>query len=477
MSNKQQPIIVGLDIGTTKVVAIAGRKNEFGKIEILGFGRAESAGVSHGVVMNIEQCIRSIEQAIERCLLSNPQLEIKDVYVGIAGQHIKSLQTRGDRVRMNADNEISKEDIDLLIKDQYKTYIPAGDQIIDIIPQDFTVDSTSFVTDPIGMSGVKIGANFHLITGDRNAIRNINRCVEKSNLKTVDLVLQPLASAASVMNDEDLEAGVAIVDIGGGTTDMAVFYDGILKHTAVIPYAGVNITNDIRNGLGVLKAQAEQMKVQFGMALAQEANASAYITIPGLRGLPPKEISVKNLAHIIQARMQEILDYVLYHLKQIDLDKRLLGGIILTGGGARLKHLTQMTEFVTGLSARVGLPNEHLAGGHADTLMNPMYSTCIGLILRGYHDFENGRMRFTGQGGNYMHVQGADVEKIDLAPIVAEGQIEPMDDITDEHQEALQQEDVKEKNRKRNEKVKGMFDMLKGKFISMFEDVDDQVID
>ena len=474
MSKKQQPIIVGLDIGTTKVVAIAGRKNEFGKIEILGFGRAESAGVSHGVVMNIEQCIRSIEQAIERCLLSNPQLEIKDVYVGIAGQHIKSLQTRGDRVRMNVDSEISKEDIELLIKDQYKTYIPAGDQIIDIIPQDFTVDSTSFVTDPIGMSGVKIGANFHLITGDRNAIRNINRCVEKSNLRTLDLVLQPLASAASVMNDEDLEAGVAIVDIGGGTTDMAVFYDGILKHTAVIPYAGVNITNDIRNGLGVLKAQAEQMKVQFGMALAQEANASEYITIPGLRGLPPKEISVKNLAHIIQARMQEILDYVLYHLKQIDLDKRLLGGIILTGGGARLKHLTQMTEFVTGLSARVGLPNEHLAGGHAEALMNPMYSTCIGLILRGYHDFENGRMRFTGEGGNYMHVSGAEVEKIDLEPVAVEDQTEI---ITDELQEELQKEDVKEKVRKRNEKVKGMFDMLKGKFISMFEDVDDQIIE
>ncbi len=474
MSKKQQPIIVGLDIGTTKVVAIAGRKNEFGKIEILGFGRAESAGVSHGVVMNIEQCIRSIEQAIERCILSNPQLEIKDVYVGIAGQHIKSLQTRGDRVRMNVDSEISKEDIELLIKDQYKTYIPAGDQIIDIIPQDFTVDSTSFVTDPIGMSGVKIGANFHLITGDRNAIRNINRCVEKSNLRTLDLVLQPLASAASVMNDEDLEAGVAIVDIGGGTTDMAVFYDGILKHTAVIPYAGVNITNDIRNGLGVLKAQAEQMKVQFGMALAQEANASEYITIPGLRGLPPKEISVKNLAHIIQARMQEILDYVLYHLKQIDLDKRLLGGIILTGGGARLKHLTQMTEFVTGLSARVGLPNEHLAGGHAEALMNPMYSTCIGLILRGYHDFENGRMRFTGEGGNYMHVSGAEVEKIDLEPVAVEDQTEI---ITDELQEELQKEDVKEKVRKRNEKVKGMFDMLKGKFISMFEDVDDQIIE
>lgn len=475
MSNKQQPIIVGLDIGTTKVVAIAGRKNEFGKIEILGFGRAESAGVSHGVVMNIEQCIRSIEQAIERCIASNPQLEIKDVYVGIAGQHIKSLQTRGDRVRTSVESEIGKDDIDLLIKDQYKTYIPAGDQIIDIIPQDFTVDSTGNITDPIGMSGVKIGANFHLITGDKNAVRNINRCVEKSRLKTVDLVLQPLASAAAVMNDEDLEAGVAIVDIGGGTTDMAVFYDGILKHTAVIPYAGVNITNDIRNGLGVLKAQAEQMKVQFGTALAQEANAGAYITIPGLRGLPPKEISVKNLAHIIQARMQEILDYVMYHLKQVDLDGRLMGGIILTGGGARLKHLTQMTEFVTGMSARIGLPNEHLAGGHAEALMNPMYSTCIGLILRGYHDYENGRMRFAGQGGNYIHIPGAEIEKIDLHPVAQEDQMELPEEQPEDTAE--QSEETKERMRKRNEKVRGMFDMLKGKFISMFEDVDDQIIE
>lgn len=475
MSKKQQPIIVGLDIGTTKVVAIAGRKNEFGKIEILGFGRAESAGVSHGVVMNIEQCIRSIEQAIERCIDSNPQLEIKDVYVGIAGQHIKSLQTRGDRVRTSVESEISKEDIELLIKDQYKTYIPAGDQIIDIIPQDYTVDSTGSITDPIGMSGVKIGANFHLITGDKNAIRNINRCVEKSRLKTVDLVLQPLASAAAVMNDEDLEAGVAIVDIGGGTTDMAVFYDGILKHTAVIPYAGVNITNDIRNGLGVLKAQAEQMKVQFGMALAQEANAGAYITIPGLRGLPPKEISVKNLAHIIQARMQEILDYVMYHLKQVDLDRRLMGGIILTGGGARLKHLTQMTEFVTGMSARIGLPNEHLAGGHAEALMNPMYSTCIGLILRGYHDYENGRMRFAGQGGNFIHVPDTDIEKIDLHPVAVEDQLELPEEAPESTEELTELNN--EKMRKRNEKVRGMFDMLKGKFISMFEDVDDQIIE
>jgi cell division protein FtsA len=469
MSKKEQPIIVGLDIGTTKVVAIAGRKNEFGKVEILALGRADSAGVSHGVVMNIEQCIRAIEQAIERCIETNPNLEIKEVYVGIAGQHIKSLQTRGDRVRPNVESEIGKDDIDMLIRDQYKTYIPAGDQIIDIVPQDFTVDNTAYVVDPIGMSGVKIGANFHIITGDRNAIRNIKRCVDKSQLITRDLVLQPLASAAAVMSDEDLEAGVAIVDIGGGTTDMAVFYDGILKHTAVIPYAGVNITNDIRNGLGVLRAQAEQMKVQFGTALANEANANAYITIPGLRGLPPKEISVRNLAHIIEARTHEILDYVMYHLKQVDLDKRLYGGIILTGGGAQLKHITQLTEFVTGLGARIGYPNEHLAGGHSDALMNPMYSTCIGLILRGYHDFENGRMRFAGDGGNYIHVPVEERYEMRSAP----AQQAPAPDDSLEAEEELTQ---KANRPNSNDKVKKIFDGLKGKFLKMFEDVEDQEI-
>lgn len=465
MSRKEQPIIVGLDIGTTKVVAIAGRKNEFGKLEILGFGKAESAGVSHGVVMNIEQCIKSIQQAIEKCALSNPHLELKEMYVGIAGQHIKSLQTRGDRVRGNTEGEINKEDINQLIRDQYKTYIPAGDQIIDIIPQDFSVDSTAYVLDPVGMSGVKIGANFHIITGDRNAIRNIKRCVDKSGLITRDLVLQPLASAAAVMNDEDLEAGVAIVDIGGGTTDMAVFYDGILKHTAVIPYAGVNITNDIRNGLGVLRAQAEQMKVQFGTALADEANNNAYITIPGLRGLPPKEISVKNLSHIIQARMQEILDYVVYHLKQIDLDKKLFGGIILTGGGAQLQNIIQLTEYVTGLGARLGYPNEHLAGGHAEALMNPMYSTCIGLILRGYHDFESGRLRFVGDSGNAMHIDG---ESNVFMKVSEENKEE--DNI--ENEIAIDQ-----KQKKRADKMKRLFEGMKGKFVSFFEDADDEVIE
>lgn len=402
MIQNKQEVIVGLDIGTTKVVAIAGVKNEFGKIEIVGFGRADSAGVNHGVVVNIDECVKSIQNAIADCKKSNPNLEIKNVYVGIAGQHIKSLQTRGDRVRLNTDSEITKQDIDMLLKDQYKTYIPAGDRIVDIIPQEYFVDNIQTTSSPVGMNGVKIGANFHIVTGDKNAIKNIKRCIEKAGLEMIDIILQPLASAAAVISDEDLEAGVAIVDIGGGTTDLAVFFDGILKHTAVIPYAGVNVTNDIRTGLGVLRAQAEAMKVIHGSALASSAVDNAYISIPGIKGMPAKQVSVKNLSMIIQARMHEILEQVYFHLKQIGMDTSLHGGIIITGGGSQLKNVTQLADFVTGLSSRIGDPNEHIGGDNsfASTAMNPMYSTCIGLVLRGFDDLENGALQVINDMGN-----------------------------------------------------------------------------
>ena len=390
LNANERPIIVGLDIGTTKIVAIAGRKNEYGKLDILGFGRANSNGVEHGMVLNIDLTIKAIQTALENCLASNPTLEIKEVYVGIAGHHIKSLQTRGDIVRQTLDEEICQQEIDRLIADQYKTYIPAGDQIIDVIPQQFTVDNFQNIANPIGYSGVKVGANFHIITGDKNAIRNINRSVSRAGLTTKDLVLQPLASAAAVMCDQDLEAGVCIVDIGGGTTDLAIFYEGVLKHTTVIPFGGENITNDIRMGLGVLRAHAEQMKIQFGSALTDEAKQNVFITIPGLKGMPAKEISVKTLASIIQARMSEIMDFVAYHIKQVGLDNKMLnGGVILTGGGSQLKNLIQLTEYVTCLNARIGYPNEHLASSQIEELAKPMYSTCIGLILKGYNDYEN----------------------------------------------------------------------------------------
>ncbi len=377
-----------------KLLRLPAAKMKWANWKFLGFGRANSNGVQHGQVLNIDQTIKAIQQALLSCYESNPDLEIKEVYVGVAGHHIKSLQTRGDIVRQDSETEIRREEIDQLIENQRKTFIPAGDQIIEVIPQDFHVDNFQNIKDPVGFNGVKVGANFHIITGDRNAIRNINRAIERSHLKTKDLVLQPLASAASVMSEIDMEAGVAILDIGGGTSDLAIFYDGILKHTAVIPFGGENITNDIRLGLGVLKGQAEAMKIQFGSALANEAQDNAYITIPGIKGMPAKEISVKNLANIIQARMSEILDFVTYHLKQIGLERMLNGGIILTGGGSQLKHLMQLTEYTTGLNARIGLPNEHLSPNHIDELKKPMYATCIGLILKGYSDYENRKKEF-----------------------------------------------------------------------------------
>ncbi|MBN8783348.1 MAG: cell division protein FtsA [Sphingobacteriales bacterium SCN 48-20] len=453
----EQPIIVGLDIGTTKIAVIAGRKNEYGKLDILGFGKSNSNGVKHGQVLNIDETIKAIRAALDNCFASNPNLEINEVYVGIAGHHIKSLQTRGDLVRQSNDEEITQKEIDQLISDQYKTYIPAGDQIIDVIPQEYTVDNFQNIVKPIGYGGVKLGANFHIITGDKNAIRNINRSVEKSGLHTKDLVLQPLASSSAVMAQEDLEAGVAIVDIGGGTTDLAVFAEGVLRHTAVIPFAGENITNDIKTGLGVLKTQAEQMKTQFGSALANEAKANAYITIPGLRGMPAKEISVKNLANIIQARMSEILDFVTYHLKQVGMDNRQLnGGIVLTGGGSQLRHLIQLTEYTTGLPARIGFPNEHLAAGHIEELAKPTYSTCIGLILKGYDDYEHNRKEFE-----------KDFRKVDV-PETLRQQTEMMP------MEEEFEEQIGEGEMKKRKNLTGFWGKFKDRIIDLFKEEEDQ---
>jgi cell division protein FtsA len=336
-----------------------------------------------------------------------------------------------------------------------------------VIPQQFTVDNHPNIANPIGYSGVKVGANFHIITGDKNAIRNINRSVEKSGLKTKDLVLQPLASAAAVMSEQDLEAGVAIVDIGGGTTDLAVFCEGVLKYTAVIPFGGENITNDIKQGLGVLKTQAEAMKVQFGSALSDEAKSNTFITIPGLRGMAPKEIAVKNLANIIQARMSEIMDFVSYHLKQVGLDSRSLnGGIILTGGGSQLKHLLQLTEYLTGLNARIGLPNEHLSGDYLEELAMPMYSTCIGLILKGYNDYEN-------------TVRAAEIiveKEVAARKVVVDNQVEIVPAVEETLLTEAKTEVETEKTPvevKPRKTIKDFMDSIKNNLIEMFQEEED----
>ena len=392
-STKSSPIVVGLDIGTTKICVIVGRRSGHGKIEILGIGKAESAGVTRGVVSNIQKTVQGILLAVEEAS-SQSNVDVKIVNVGIAGQHIKSLQHRGIFTRKDLNNEIQRKDIDKLIEDMYKLVMPPGEEIIHVLPQEFTVDNEPGIKDPIGMAGVRLEANFHIISGHVSAVKNILKCVANAALETQELILEPLASSESVLSDEEKEAGVVLVDIGGGTTDLAIFHEGIIRHTAVIPFGGNSITEDIREGCAVMRNQAELLKTRFGSALADENKENEIICVPGLRGREPKEISVKNLAYVIQARMEEILEHVYYEIKSSGYEKRLIAGIVITGGGAQLKHLSQLVEYVTGLDCRVGYPNEHLAKNEVlpkniyDDLKSPLFATGIGLLIKGIQKAE-----------------------------------------------------------------------------------------
>lgn len=384
---KTSEIIVGLDIGTTKIAVIVGRKNEYGKIEILGYGKTSSIGVKRGVVSNIENTVQSIKEAILGASLKSG-VDIKYVNVGIAGQHIKSLQHRGNLIRKDNDIEISQEDIDNLCNSMYNLNMNPGEEIIEVIAQDFSIDGEHGVKQPKGMIGSSLEANFHIIVGQTAAAKNIYKCVRKAGLEVVDLILEPIASAEAVLSDEEKEAGVVLVDIGGGTSDIAIFHEGIIRHTAVVPLGGDIITDDVKEGCSIIKKHAEELKVKFGSALASENREEEIVAIPGLRGRPPKEISLKNLASIIQARMEEIIEYIYYEIKNSGYEKKLIGGIVLTGGGAQLKHIAQLTEFKTGLDTRIGYPNEYLARDVPQEMASPMYATGIGLVIVGIDRYE-----------------------------------------------------------------------------------------
>lgn len=379
-------IIVGLDIGTTKIATMVGQRNEHGKIDILGYGKTESIGVKRGVVSNIENTVQSIITAVNEAEQKSG-VEIKYVNVGIAGQHIKSLQHRGNIIRENSDDEISQRDIEYLNNSMFNLNMNPGEEIIDVIPQDYIVDGEQGVKEPIGMLGNSLEANFHIIIGQTAAAKNIYKCVKKAGLEVVDLILEPIASAEAVLSEEEKEAGVVLVDIGGGTTDLAIFQDGIIRHTAVIPFGGDIITEDVKEGCTIIKKHAEELKVKFGSALASENRDEEIVAIPGLRGRPPKEISLKNLASIIQARMEEIIEHVYYEIRNSGFEKKLIAGIVLTGGGSQLKHIAQLTEFITGMDTRIGYPNEHLAKDVENEIASPMFSTGIGLVIEGINRF------------------------------------------------------------------------------------------
>ncbi|RNC91718.1 MAG: cell division protein FtsA [Allomuricauda sp.] len=374
---------VGLDIGTTKIVAIIGRENEYGKIEVLGTGRSKSLGVHRGVVNNITQTISSIQQAVEQAEV-NSGLKIGAVVVGIAGQHIRSLQHSDYITRPDSEEVINDDDLEKLCNQVYKLVMLPGEEIIHVLPQEYKVDGQSEVKQPIGMYGGRLEANFHVVVGQVSSIKNIGRCIKSAGLDLGNITLEPLASAEAVLSQEEKEAGVALIDIGGGTTDLAIFKDGIIRHTAVIPFGGNVITEDIKEGCSIIEKQAELLKIKFGSAWPGENKDNEIVSIPGLRGREPKEITLKNLSKIIHARVVEIIEQVFVEIKNYgheDQKKKLIAGIVLTGGGSQLKHLKQLVEYITGMDTRIGYPNEHLAGDSDDEVASPLYATAVGLLM------------------------------------------------------------------------------------------------
>lgn len=390
---EKDKIVVGLDIGTTKICAIVGRKNEFGKLEVLGLGKAESEGVIRGIVTNIDKTVHAIEKAVAEAS-EQSGIDIQVVNVGIAGQHIRSAIHHGSITRGSNDDEITVDDVNRLTDDMYRIVIPPGSEIIHVMPQDYIVDYEEGIKDPVGMSGVKLEADFHIITAQTNAIHNINKCVRRGGLVIEELILEPLASSLAVLSDEEKEAGVCLIDIGGGTTDIAIFHDSIIRHTAVIPFGGNIITNDIKQGLSVMQYQAELLKTKFGNAIAEEASPNEIVSIPGIRNRAPKEISIKSLAGIIQARMEEIIELAHAEIITSGYENRLAGGIVITGGGAQLRSLKQLVEYMTGMDTRVGFPNEHLGKTKMDVVKSPMYATGVGLVLAGFHALDDREERY-----------------------------------------------------------------------------------
>ncbi|GAK89918.1 cell division protein FtsA [Nonlabens ulvanivorans] len=383
-----QEYAVGLDIGTTKIVAMIGRKNEYGKLEILGVGRSKSLGVHRGVVNNITQTIQSIQQAVDQAEAVSG-IKIKEVTVGIAGQHIRSLQHSDYITRGNSEEVIDQSDIDTLCGQVHKLVMLPGEEIIHVLPQEYKIDGQSEIKEPVGMYGGRLEANFHVVVGQVASIKNIYRCVKSADLDLKKITLEPLASADAVLSQEEKEAGVALIDIGGGTTDLAIFKDGIIRHTAVIPQGGNIITEDIKAGCSIIEKQAELLKTKFGSAWPGENKENEIVSIPGLRGREPKEITLKNLSKIIHARVIEILENVFVEIKNYGHDdpkKQLIAGVVLTGGGSQLKHIKQLAEYVTGMPSRIGYPNEHLAGDSDAESTSPVFATAVGLVMKGLED-------------------------------------------------------------------------------------------
>ncbi len=382
---KKSTIVAAIDIGTTKIATIIGKKDEAGHIDIIGLGETVSTGVKRGVVLNIEETVQAIQKAVDEAE-KMAGLKITEAFVGIAGQHIKSIKSRGT---INADarsEEITQADVDRLIDNMHGIPISPGEEIIHIIPQSFLVDNEADIKNPVGMCGKRLEANFHIVIGQTTAVNNIKKCVRRCGIEPIGTVLEPLASSRAILTEDEKEIGVALVDIGGGTTDIAIYYDGIIRHTAVVPFGGYVITNDIKQIFSILERQAEALKTQHGSALPGTQEDDCLISIPGLKGRDAKVISLNHLASIIQARIDEIFGAIEYQIEASGFGDKLGAGIVITGGGALLKNLPQRVSYITGKDVRLGYPNEYLISEVIKDINQTRFATGVGLILLGFEN-------------------------------------------------------------------------------------------
>ena len=388
LQKQKNEIAVGLDIGTTKIVVIVGRKNQYGKLEILGSGKTKSLGVYRGIVNNIKLTIQSIKEAID-IAESQCGIKIKNVTAGIAGQHIRSMHHSDYITRNNSEEMIDEKDIEKLKNQVYSLTMQPGEEIIHVLPQEYKVDSQNETTEPIGLCGSRLEASFHVVLGQVPHITNIGRCVKASGLNLVGLILESIASSSSILTEDEKEAGVALIDIGGGTTDICIFKDGIIRHTAVIPFGGNIITEDVKIGCSIIEKHAEKLKIIFGSAIPEENSDNEVVAIPSINGREPKEISLKMLASIIQVRLKEIINLINIELRSYGCDeqkKKLIAGIVLTGGGSNLKHIEKLIEYQTGIDTRIGICNINLKNNTSEDILKYDYSTSIGLLLNGIEE-------------------------------------------------------------------------------------------
>ncbi|MFC1554777.1 cell division protein FtsA [candidate division KSB1 bacterium] len=380
----EKDILVGLDIGTTKIAVVVAEKGQFNEIKILGVGVSPSEGLRRGVVINIDKTVRSIQKAVEDAELMSG-VEIKSVYAGVAGDHIRSFNSRG--IVAVSNNEISQADIERGIEAAKAISLPIDREILHILPQEYIIDDQDGIRDPIGMSGVRLEVETHIVTGAVTSAQNIYKSVERAGLIVQDLVLEPLASSYAVIGDDERELGVGLLDIGGGTTDIALFFGGSIRHTAVIGLGGKNVTNDIAIGLRTPPDQAEKIKIDYGCCDINQITAEEYITVPGVGGREPRKVSRSILTRIIQPRMEEIYHLALREIKKSGYLELLTSGIILTGGCSMIAGSVELAESVFDLPVRLGNPEG--ISGLTDSANNPKFATGVGLLIYGDHNRSN----------------------------------------------------------------------------------------